>query len=148
MTGELNFVNRVPTEYPTEMAGNVMDSIGQDISRTWAAMAGLLAKELVVLNLGQAIRTTARVTSQKASRSSLGVKVKDSRPACREFELGTAEHPPGRVGRYTLNMSTLECPSLVWKLGEEGVPGSDVVLVTRPRFKITRAVAKIPRVGE
>ncbi|GFX17805.1 DUF4817 domain-containing protein [Trichonephila clavipes] len=45
-------------------------------------------------------------------RGSLVMKVTDSWPACREFEPSTAEDSPCRGGRYTLNMSTFECPTV------------------------------------
>ncbi|GFV53139.1 hypothetical protein TNCV_4954251 [Trichonephila clavipes] len=43
-------------------------------------------------------------------RGSLVVQVTVSRPACHEFEPSTAEDPPYRKGRCTLNMSRLKRP--------------------------------------
>ncbi|GFX39658.1 hypothetical protein TNCV_2104021 [Trichonephila clavipes] len=56
-------------------------------------------------------------------RGSLAVKVTDSCLAYHGFEPGTAEGPPCRGGRYTLNLSMLKRPpvGVEWKLGK-GVP--------------------------
>ncbi|GFX31537.1 DUF4817 domain-containing protein [Trichonephila clavipes] len=51
----------------------------------------------------------------------LGVKVRDSWQSCHEFLRRTAENPPCREGRCTLNLSRLKSPpvGVVKKLGEE-----------------------------
>ncbi|GFU70415.1 hypothetical protein TNCV_3442321 [Trichonephila clavipes] len=81
-----------------------------------------------------------------SGRGSLVVKVTDSWPACHEFELCTAEDQQCTEGRCTLNKSRLKRPPVVH--AGEGDTNSSVVLVTYPRFKITRTVAKSPRVVE
>ncbi|GFW25546.1 hypothetical protein TNCV_1308071 [Trichonephila clavipes] len=52
---------------------------------------------------------------------SLVVKGADLWQACHESEASTAEDPPCRGGRCSLNISRLKHPSVgvVWKLGEE-----------------------------
>ncbi|GFY19252.1 uncharacterized protein TNCV_4226161 [Trichonephila clavipes] len=62
-------------------------------------------------------------TEMRDGRSSLVVKIADSWLACHEFDPGTAEDPPCRGGRYTLNISKLKRPSVdvVWKLNTEEV---------------------------
>ncbi|GFW11556.1 hypothetical protein TNCV_3810751 [Trichonephila clavipes] len=57
-----------------------------------------------------------------SGRSSLVVKVTDSRPACHEFMPSTAEDPSCRAGgRCMLNLSMLESPPVGVEVGR-GVP--------------------------
>ncbi|GFW60876.1 hypothetical protein TNCV_4870891 [Trichonephila clavipes] len=80
---------------------------------------------------------------------SLVVKIKDSWLACQDFEpcaLKTC-----RVGgaMYVKSVESLNVLPLVWYGSYDRVSASSgVVLVTLPWFKITRSVAKTPRVAE
>ncbi|GFX64893.1 uncharacterized protein TNCV_450311 [Trichonephila clavipes] len=79
---------------------------------------------------------------------SLEVRVTDLWPACHEFKpVPLKTHHVGK--RCMLNLLGAQTSSR-WCSVEVSRSGasSDVVLVTRPWFKITRSVSKIPLVAE
>ncbi|GFX22785.1 hypothetical protein TNCV_4839221 [Trichonephila clavipes] len=79
----------------------------------------LLAPDFAILNHGQVMRTTPKLTSpllastshQREGCRSVVVKVIDSWPACREFDLSTAEYPLHVEERCTLNLSKAQTSS-------------------------------------
>ncbi|GFT59038.1 hypothetical protein TNCV_186311 [Trichonephila clavipes] len=75
------------------------------------------------------------------------MKVMDSWPACHEFEPCTAEDSPCR---RAMHIKSVEAQTFSrWcDNSEKGGASSGVVLVTWPRFKMAKSVAKSPRVAE
>ncbi|GFW33811.1 hypothetical protein TNCV_3588971 [Trichonephila clavipes] len=59
------------------------------------------------------VRAQVSPSGVETWKCSLVIKVTDSLPRCHEFEPSSAEDPPYRKGRWTLNMSRLKLP-LVW----------------------------------
>ncbi|GFW96144.1 hypothetical protein TNCV_958571 [Trichonephila clavipes] len=71
-------------------------------------------------------------------RGSLVVKVRDSWPTCHDFERSTAEDPPCREGRCTLNMPRLKRPPVDVKFPE----GSELANMVTNDAKMVANIAK------